>query len=198
MTRPTDKTLRLDSEYIDDTETKYRSVYNRVVADLVDSGIVAASQPITADGEVIRPHLPPDLGELTDPETLNLLGQYGAWLEYLFTEAAKSRVIHDGLDRRRNHVKAQLRMKARGTQGDKTDAAITNELFMEVDVKEYEARVRRELLEAIVAGGEKSFFVVSRVITSQGHAIDRTNREQGVAPKRSGRYGVPKTPKSRR
>jgi len=198
MTRPADKTLRLDAEFVDDTEVEYRGVYNRVVADLVDTGIVAAGQPLNAHGEALRPQLPPELGELTGPETLSLLGQYGAWLEYLYTEAAKSRVIHAGLDRRRNHVKAQLRMKSKGTQGDKTDRAITNDVFREVDVKEYEAKVRRELLEAIVEGGEKAFFVVSRIITSHGHEFDRTNRESHVAPKRSGGYGIPKTQKKNR
>lgn len=188
---PKDKTLRLDEEFVDDTEIEYRGVYKKVVAELVEGGIVPAGQPLDVDGEPIRPQLPSNLGELTGEETLNLLGQYGAWLEYLYTEAAKSRVIHKGLERRRDHVKAQLRIKSTGTQGDKTDRAITNDHFREVDVKEYEARVRREMLEAIVEGGDKAFFVVSRTITSQGQEFDRVNREQSVAPKRKGRYGAP-------
>jgi hypothetical protein len=190
-----DQTLRLN-DLVDDREMNYSEAYRVAAEELAELGIAPASQVVDCDGNPVRPELPRDgISCLNRLQILNLLGQYAAWLEFVSAQAAAFSVQHAGLERRKAHIKAQLRIRSSGHAGDKTDAATTNPTYIEADLAEYTMLVKKEMSEAIVEGAQKAFFTVSRAITSQGQERDRVDREQAVAPKRSGSYGVPNIPR---
>lgn len=192
---PDDKTLRLNTEFIRDASEARKQKRKEITAKLIKAGIAPASQPIDVKtGRTIRPELAGVLlAELSPVATLNLLGQYGAWLEYVEGQGAKYRVRLSAAKRRTRDIKAQIRTQTPGTTADKADAATLDSRFKSADSEEYEAEIYVELIEAAISGGDRSFGTVSRAITSQGHELDRVIREHNKAPKRGGDYGVPKT-----
>lgn len=197
---PNDKTLRLDREFVQDLSQDLRTLRKEIMAELIDEGIVPASQPIDIrTGRTTRPELAEvRLSQLDPDSTLDLLGQYSAWLEFVDSRAAEYRVRLSEARRKTRDIKAQIRSVTKGTAADKADTATLDPRFREADKKEFEAEVRAEMAEAALNGGERSFFTVSRAITAQGHELGRTVREHNVAPSRKGDYGAPRTQRKRR
>jgi hypothetical protein len=160
--------------------------------ELIAIGVVPAQQPLSASGRPTRPELIDiQLSALTPDQVLDLLGQYGAWLEYVDGRVGEFRVRHNETEREARNVRARIRLGKRGGATDKSDAVTAHPEYQKADLKEFEAKARLELAEAVLRGGERSFATVSRAITSQGQDLVRGLREHNTQPKRRGRYGPP-------
>jgi len=190
-----DKTLRLNDKFIDveAEDTEFRDIRESARKTLRKEGVLAADQPLNVDGKPLRPTMPEmGLSSLTPEQVLDLLGQYGAFLEYVESFVADKKTIHVAREKTLKTVRAKIRTTTSGTTADKADAARLDAKFKAVERKEYEAYVLYEMADAALRGAYTAKESVSRAITWQGQDLERNRREHHVAPKRRGEFGAPK------
>ena len=172
---PEDQTLRLDAGFQQESKeetSRYAAARDESLKELIAKQIIPRGEDVRpADGP---PSIEGSLGDMSATAATKLLGTFASWLSYLVEQSAFFEMEHEALERRARNVKAQLRLRARGTAADKSDAAITDQRFIDIDTLELQAKYKARLTAAAIDGFERKFFSVSRAITSQGHEIDRT------------------------
>lgn len=170
----------------------HSTIKRKISDELRSRGIYAAPPPINAQGEVQRPVMPPALSMLTPIQTLDLLGQYGAYLEYISAAVADYAAEYDAWSRTKSALVAQLRPSLTGSPQRIKDAVENDPRYRDVDEREFAAKTAFTMSSAIEKGAENSRATISRAITSQGQELERGSREHNVAAPRRG-Y-MPSTP----
>lgn len=171
------------------TEPIYSAIKTRIVGELQSKGIYPAPPVLDGRGQVVRPVLPPQLSSLSPAATLDLLGQYGAYLEYISSVVQDYATDYDAWSRTKTCLVSELRTALTGSPQRIKDEIENDPRYRDVDEKEFTAKTRYTMASAVEKGAENSRATVSRAITSQGQELDRGGRESNVAPHRKGNYG---------
>lgn len=188
---PEDVTLRLDERLPVTNRGSYYKIYQEAIGLLRKRGLHLSPAPIDYQGNIVRPFLPERLDNLTPQEAQKLLGEFSAYLEYAQSELASLQMELDGWERAKTFFRSQLRAQCSSRSSTALADAINNDTrYQELDKKEYSAKVKAELAKAVVDAVERHFFCISRIITAQGHEIERGQREHYVAPKRDGQFSA--------
>ena len=114
-------------------------------------------------------------GELTI-----LLAEFAAYSGYVKYQLADIRNEAVIAQRAMRDVKAHLRTQMKGSATDKSDKMVLDKRYREADLREYKATAKKALVEAVDEGVERSFFSVSRAITSRGHEREMSDRDRRV------------------
>lgn len=171
------------------TEPIHATIKRNVTARLQQMGIFAAPPPLDAEGRVVRPLMPTQLSNLNPADTLDLLGQYAAYLEYVSAQVADLGSEYDAWSRTKTSLVSEIRAGIHGSPQQIKDAIENDPRYRDVDQREFEAKAAYTMASAVEKGAENSRATVSRAITSQGQELERGGRESNVAPHRKGAYG---------
>lgn len=178
MKRIMDLSNYIETEEIED---RYGDLLEEAEDALEDLGIRLAPQPIDEDGVIDKPTLPANLGELHSSVILDLLGQFSAYSEYVKGQLAKVKVECATSERRVKDTKAQIRAKLTGSSTKIADAVAEHPLFIRYVGDQLRCDAKKDLLEAVDAGVDRSYFTVSRAITVSTTEKRQSDREHNTA-----------------
>lgn len=177
---PTDGTLRLDAEFLDDGD-EYRISRKKILKELARAGIVIAPQPVDEHGDAERPEPVTNFDALSTRDIQNHLGQYAGWLEYVEGQLGHYYLEHEEALRRRDNYGAQIKIKKKGTAADKKAAAVADIRYRRLDLEEFKANCKMVLTEKVLAAGARELFAISRALTARGQEIERVRRENNTS-----------------
>jgi hypothetical protein len=130
------------------------------------------------------PVLPPDITELTDVNLMQLLSELTRWAEYAGVEAAACAIEERACEAALERTRARAAISARGEKSVTAQkaAAAADPDALAADDELLVAYARRKLIDAILAGAERSAAVVSRELTRRVGRHDREVRSNKWAP----------------
>lgn len=153
-----------------------RTIHEEAWAGLEAAQLYGVPRPVTTDGSLLNPRLPPDLTVLNDIMLAKLFSEFACMAQYAKLHLARMAVMAAEAKRNEKLVRAKIRLEKSGQVGDRDAKTEIDPKTVEASFNTHVASGTFDLSEAVMEGYLIGRDACSREQTRRQNIFEKSNR----------------------